>query len=169
MLLRKSDDKRRWDWTEGNIPWLPGGELPAAPLGDLKTSGSSSLSVWHIEGDRSNLTQVVAGLAARRVTTDKFDFALFPEDVLQDAQIQAKICQGDSADDAANRKWHRNLIELTASKLVRLARLIHQHGQVDRFLEQEVRDLIKEGVKNGRIDRKRLSDTLKEAVLRDDR
>ena len=147
------------------MPWLRAGDFPAAPLGDLRTSVASRLSVWHIEGDRSNLKEVVAALAATRDHADKFDFALFPEGVLQEAQIRAEVTRGDSLDLAANQKWHRDLVELSSAKLVRLAELIHLQGQIERLLENEVTELIREGVEAGQLDQRRLNDQLRIDVL----
>ena len=55
--------KRNWDRIP--LPWLAENDLPADPIGDLKTS-NNSLSLWHIEEDESNLERVVLGLIVNR-------------------------------------------------------------------------------------------------------
>lgn len=164
-LLLRGIDKRRWDWTEGDIPWLPAGEFPAAPLADLKTSVHSSLSVWHIQEDKSNLERVIAGLTATRQHLDKFDYILFDERVVADAGVRAQNTEGTSADPEANAQWHRDLAELTSSSLVILARSIHQHGEPNRVQEPVVKQLIARAVNVGQIDSTRLQDQLRREVL----
>lgn len=164
MFLRKVE-RRLWDWREEDIPWLPPNEFPAAPLGDLRTSADSKLSVWHIEEDRSNLALVVAAVAASRDHADKFDYVLFSEDILREVGIHAEVTRGTSRDSATNEQWHRDLTELTASKLVVLARLIGRYGTTDRFMENEVELLIREAIAAGRIDPGKLDPKLRERLF----
>jgi len=165
LLLRGNIDNRRWDWAEGDIPWLPAGEFPAAPLADLRTSLTSSLSVWLIEDDRSNLERVVAALTATRDHLDKYDYILFDERLIGDAGVHAEDTGGRSLDGEANDRWHRDLVQLTSSHLVQLARLIHRHGQPDRVLEPRVKELITGAVRAGLINSARLKDQLRQDVL----
>ncbi len=162
-MLFRLVDKRRWEWD--HITWLPPRELPAAPLGDLRTSADCKLSVWNIEDDKSNLQRLIAALAAKRQHADKFDFALFSEEVLQTASIHVEVSRGDSADAEVNKRWHRDLVELSSSKLVELAKLIHQHGVLERFQEKEIKTLIIEGIDAGRINPDTLDKRLKNDVL----
>jgi hypothetical protein len=163
LLIRV--DKPRWDWNTDDSPWIRPGDIPAAPLTDLRTSQNSELSVWYIENNRSNLARIVAALAGTRDHSDKFDFALFPEAVLTQAQIQSKDSLGNSADRDANSSWHRDLVELTASKLSTLVRLMREQGEIERRFEKQVIELIANGVKQGWIEAQRLKPSLRKAVL----
>ena len=164
MLLIRID-KPRWDWNTDDSPWIPPGDIPAAPLTDLRTSPNSELSVWYVEDNRSNLARIIAALAGTRDHSDKFDFALFPEAVLTQAQIQWNTSLGNSADRDANSSWHRDLIELTASKLSTLARLIREQGEIERRFEKQVVELIADGIEQGWIEAQRLKPSLRRAVL----
>jgi len=160
-FLLRHIDKRRWDRVGEQIPWLPAGELPAAPLGDLKTTVQSVLSVWHIQEDRANLEDVVASLAANRDHSDKFDYTLFDMELLAEAGIRPMSTLGNSPNRVMNEQWHRDLVELTSSKLVQLARLISQGGNFDRVQEERVKELIAEAVNAGRIRKEALSEKLR--------
>jgi hypothetical protein len=164
-FLLRHIDKRRWDRVGEEIPWLPAGELPAAPLGDLKTTVDSVLSVWEIQEDRSNLEEVVAALAATRDTSDKYDYALFEMELLAVAGIRPESTRGNSADDTINDQWHRNLVELTSSKLVQLARSIYEHGSCERVPERRVNELICYAVEAGRIPRANLKENLRRGIF----
>jgi len=163
LLIRV--DKPRWDWSSDDSPWVPPGDIPAAPLTDLRTSPNSELSVWYVEDNRSNLARIVAALAGTRDHSDKFDFALFPEAVLTHAQIQWENSSGNSADRDANSSWHRDLVELTASKLSTLVRLIREQGEIERRFEKQIIELVADGVKQGWIEVQRLKPSLRRSVL----
>jgi hypothetical protein len=139
--------------------------LPAAPLGDLKTTVDSVLSVWQIQEDRSNLEEVVAAIAAKRESSDKFDYALFEIELLAAAGIRSESTPGNSADDTINDQWHRDLLELTSSKLVQLARSIYEHGSCERVPERRVNELISHAVEAGRIRRENLKENLRRGIF----
>lgn len=166
MLLRKVE-KRRWEWLAEDMPWLPPGDIPAAPLGDLRTSPSSRLSVWYVEASKSNLELVIAAVAATRDHLDIFDYALFSEDLARQADIHVEATRGDSADVEANDTWHRDLVDLAASKLVALARLIRERGTVERMQERRVKIVIRHAVGTGRIEEGRLKPELRRAISED--
>ena len=108
MLLFRKIEKERWKWGEKKLNWLTQGEMPAAPLSDLRTSKTSILSVWFIENDRSNLERVVAAMAANLQHVDKFDCIIFPTNLLETVSIPIKTARGQTADNDANQRWHRN-------------------------------------------------------------
>ncbi len=164
-FLLRVIDKRRWDWVEEDIQWLTPGDFPAAPLADLKTSVQSKLSVWHIADNLSNLESVIAAHAATRMNADKLDYTVFNEELLVGAGIRTESTPGNTPDSTVNARWHADLIELTSSKIVELARLIYQYGNHDRTPESRVKQLIAHAVEEGRIDNARLNDGLRSDVF----
>lgn len=155
LYLRQLDNKICWEWggAKDRYPWLLSGQFPAAPLRDLKPSVNSSISIWFIEDDRSNLSRIAASVAAGRNTLDKFDYALFEENLLTQVGVKLKKTEGGSKDTQANRDWHWDLIELTLDQLFKLAQLIHQSAVRDRFFDDEVAGFIEQAIKAGRIRR----------------
>ena len=164
MLLRKVD-KRRWDWSPGTIDWVPSGDIPAAPVADFKTSLDSKISVWHVESDKSNLERIIAGMAATCPSPDKFDYVLFPEEVLKEAEVAAETSLGALPDKDANAKWHRDLVKISAAKLSTLVALIHRRGDVARYLEDDVIELIRKFSEAGLIEKKRIHPGLTKYVF----
>jgi hypothetical protein len=164
VLLRKVD-KRRWDWLPGTTDWVPSGDIPAAPVADFKTSLDSKISVWHIESDNSNLERIIAGMAANCQNPDKFDYVVFPEAVLDEAGVAMETSAGDLPDKDANAKWHRDLVKISAMKLSTLVALIHQRGNVARYLEDDVIGLIRKFSDAGFIEKKRLQAGLAKYIL----
>ena len=153
-LLLRAIRKNRW-YMSDDIPWLPKGEIQADPLGDLAT-GNNTLSVWQVEDDNSNLKQVIAALASNRDSISNLDYAVFDIDLLADTGIKVKINQGATPYEMANF-WHRDLVELTATKLVKLAETMLIHSCRERIPEKTVLNWIKDAVENGQIDKTKLS------------
>ena len=162
MLLRKID-KRRWDLDLARPSWLPTGEFPASPLADLNTSYDSNLSVWLIDEKGSNVKEIVVAMASTRDHVDKFDYALFPESILQDAHIDMQTSPGSTAHVVANQ-WHRGLAALSANKLVSLARLISERGSFYRVGEKDVKEWLEEAIEKQSIDPKKMNKKLKEVI-----
>lgn len=55
--------KRKWDKLD--VPWLPSHDIQGDPLGALRLN-DGTLSVWHIDDDKSNLDIVITALAVTR-------------------------------------------------------------------------------------------------------
>lgn len=153
-LLLRAIRKNRW-YTSDTIPWLPEGEIQADPLGDLAT-GHNTLSVWQVEDDKSNLEQVITALAANRDTISNLDYALFDLELLSTIGIRVEVNEGATPYEKANH-WHCDLVELTATKLVKLAKVMLISSSRERVLEKEILSLIKDAVQTGQIDKTKLS------------
>lgn len=152
FVLRKIR-KAKWYKNE-NVPWLAEGELQADALSDLATQGNA-LSVWMIEDDLSNLRRIIAALVANQTLVSNVDYALLSPQLLLDEQFKFEAVAGDTPDEGANN-WHRDIVELTASRLLRLATLIQQTAQIERLSDKEVIRFLSESVAQGFVDRTRL-------------
>ena len=153
-LILRAIRKNRW-YTSDTISWLPEGEIQADPLGDLAT-GHNTLSVWQVKDDKSNLDQVITALAANRDTISNLDYALFDLDSLSPIGIRVEVNEGATPYERANH-WHRDLVELTATKLVKLATVMLSNSSRERVLEKKILSLIRDAVQTGQIDKARLS------------
>lgn len=152
-FLLRTIRKAKWYKNE-NVPWLAEDELQADALADLSTK-DNELSVWHIEDDRSNLEQVVTALAAGRDYIANLDYALFDQQILSAINIKIKDTKGGSPDEKVN-SWHRDLVELSATKLMELAKAIQTKAVKERVLPKDIVRLIKQAVESGRINRAKL-------------
>jgi hypothetical protein len=145
--------KAKWYKNE-DVSWLAEGELQADALADLATKGNE-LSVWHIEDDRSNLEQVVTAVAAGRDNIANLDYALFDQQILSAINIKIKETKGGSPDEKVNA-WHRDLVELSATKLMELAKAIQTEAAKERILPKDIIRLIKRAIASGQIERAKL-------------
>jgi hypothetical protein len=162
FFLRKIR-KAKW-YKNPDVPWLAEGELQADALGDLATT-ANALSLWHVKDDKSNLDQVVAALAANTHAISNLDYALFDQQIVTEINIKFISTRGDSLDEEVN-SWHCDLIELSASKIMELAKAIQTQAEIKRIQVQEVIQLVAKGISSGRIDRTKMKS---EAIEKIDR
>lgn len=159
LLLRKI---RKDVWIRLQAAWLGPNDTQADVLCNLKTE-SNSLSVWHVEDDRSNFGRVVAAFVSTWKRVDEFEYALLPWQEVQGLGIAVRQMQGISADEEANRRWHFDLAELTAIKLAHLATVV-MNSYKDRLLPKKVSELLAAGVHADRIRKQDLKPSLVESV-----
>ena len=143
FILRKIR-KSKW-YKHEDVPWLAEDELQADALGDLQTS-NNELSVWRVEDDKSNLERIVTALAANVDHVSNFDYALLDMELLSKLSIQTKDSKGDTPDERANVAWHLDLMELSARKLMELAKAIMAKGEKGRVPKKKLAQLIEQGV-----------------------
>lgn len=155
--LLRAIRKTRW-YNSSNITWLTRGEIQADPLGDLATS-QNTLSVWQVEDDGSNLEQIITALASGRDSISNLDYAVFDLNLLCGIGIDIKDEPGVTPYEKANI-WHKDLIELTGRKLVKLAEAMLTNAEIKRISEKEILRLIKEAVANGRIAQAKLKPSI---------
>jgi hypothetical protein len=156
-FLLRSIRKGRWHEIMGTSPTDE--QIRKGPLRDF-ASDDNTLSVWRIEEDRSNLEQVAVALSSKRDSFTNFDYVLVDEALLTEINIKIEQMDGDSPDQEANIRWHRDLVELTDSKLIDLVRAVAEKGETTRIPEKTIARLIQEAVDAGRLDRTRLNKKL---------
>jgi hypothetical protein len=119
-LLRKLDFLQAWDLADrSSYPWLKPDEFPADPINDLHTS-DNSLSVFLVDDDKGNIPQIAGTLAVARGKYDRFDYVLFPDAIVGQLGLQLVENPGKTADERVNL-YHRNISEISAQRLVKLA------------------------------------------------
>ncbi|MEH2299367.1 MAG: hypothetical protein V7K88_10110 [Nostoc sp.] len=145
--------KSKWYKTE-TTAWLLLGEFQSDLLGDLATSGNK-LSVYRVEDDCSNLERLVAALAANCDRIANFDYVLFEEKILKDIGIKSEHTKGETPDETVNN-CHLDLIELSAFRLVDLAKQILDRGKVERFSPLKVTNLLADSIKKGYLNKAKM-------------
>jgi len=155
----------RWD-TADEFDWLAESDIPADPLADFADTTENRLSVWLVDDQKKGLDRVLAGLAANREKTDKPDYVLFPTSILESAGIELEQSGGNTPDGRVN-ETHRNLIHLSATQVLALTTQVwHGRSELKRVGKGIVRQLIAEGVRDGRISMSRLRPKLRDDVRR---
>lgn len=139
-----------------DLPWLNfKKEVPADLLSDLNTR-ENSLSIYEIEDDESNVDRIIAAIASTRNQFAIIDYAVFGSDIINKLNIQINSAIGATPDTEVNN-LHKDLINLTASKLSDLAKEILKKGQFNRRGLKGVKTLIKDGLNNGNIEKTKIN------------
>ena len=145
-LLLRTVRQNRWHKQTAQ-PFLDKDDVPADPLGDLRTT-ENRLSVWIVSEDRSNLERVVRAVAVLKDRIEAEGYVLFDSKILDDAGIEVLDIPGGSPDKDANA-WHQGDLVLSGNKLVALAKGILLHGNSGQILKLRMKELISEGVQQG--------------------
>ncbi len=156
---------RRENWDLGDVE----GERPddQTSARDFSERGSfSDVSVWAIEAGNSNLPQILAALASVRQRLANLDYVVFDDAVLAAHSVSVKNTDGETLDEDANRRWHRELVGLTGEKALKLVHEIKQRGSavVERVPGDDVVKYVAGSVKAGRIVLGKLAPKLKKRV-----
>ncbi len=148
LILRKVK-KPRWLKDDENLRWLAREEPQADALRDLETSGNK-LSVWLVTDDKTNLNDVVVALIATGDLVSHFDYVLIDYNVLDRLGVRVENAEGETPHELANQ-WHVNLPELSAAKLLQLAREVQSGSAPARIPEKVARQLFINAVRDGKI------------------
>jgi hypothetical protein len=152
FILRKIR-KARWHRNDV-LDWLLPDEIQADSLLDLSTK-DNQLSIYIVEDDRSNLERIIAALAGNCDFISNVDYALLPAEVLSENEIEVAGVKGETSDEQVNEA-HRDLIHLSASKILELAKSIGTKGERTRLTAKRVSEMIGRSIANGYIDKTRL-------------
>ena len=149
LLLRTVRQNR---WLKGEAAaFLERDDVPADSLGDLVTS-QNLLSVWEIAQDHSNLKRVVRAVAVGREKLADMGYVVFNSEALTAAGIPIRDNLGASPDQGANA-WHRDLV-LSGNKLVALAKAILRDGESGVVLKFDLKQLVRDGIRDGQLPEK---------------
>jgi hypothetical protein len=144
--------KARWN-IHPDISWLDPNDVQADTLLDLKTE-NNQLSVYFLD-DAAALDQLAAALASTCDNIANFDYVLFSQEILSEIGINVAKATGDTPDDTIN-SWHRHLSEISATKLVQLAKEARARGTIDRLSHKTVHKLVARGMVTNQLDRTRM-------------
>lgn len=159
LVLRKIS-KSRWYIDK---PWLQLHDLKADATKDLAAT-DGKLSIYLVEETNSStLDRVIAALGANVDRPDKFDFALIDLQLLMELGFETKDTPGVTPDNEVN-SWHREMVNLSITKIMRLAFLIRDQAKRDRISQPEVVELVKNGIAAGHLDRNRMKENFLQKI-----
>lgn len=157
LVLRKIR-KAKW-YKNDRVPWLTEGELQADALDDLRTMGNK-LSIYLIDDDRANLEQVATALAtANTEYISDFEYALINYEVVERLNIKIENTEGATPDPLVN-SYHRDLAELTASKIMALATVVQAESERKVFLKKNVVKMVLDALASQQLNRERIKPEL---------
>jgi len=166
LAVRKIDNKILWEapLDEEQKKWLGERDLCADALEDLFTV-KNTLSIFLIDENVSE-ERIFIALSAARNSVQDIDYVIFDLSACDDLEIECTAVEGDTPDNAVN-KVHRDLIQLTATKVAALGNLMKQRGQTRRVRYKTVGRSINSSIGAGSLDLARMDAALKESLQKE--
>ncbi|MCC6445365.1 MAG: hypothetical protein IT210_18135 [Armatimonadetes bacterium] len=159
-LLLRMVRESRWRMDEnGNIDLLEA-------IRDLKTAGQG-ISVWHAEDDRSNLSRIIAALAASAPYLRDAEYMLFDRILLAELDLQCCKTQGATLDRTANEEWHEDIMISSEKDRLRLADVLYRNGSIAIIIKKQIKRLVAHSVVHGWIPFSELSDTIQQQIIQE--
>lgn len=153
MLVRKLNKKI---WIDREILADLGG-MQGDALKNFNTS-ENALSLYYVD-DAVTAKRVAAAIACGRERLDNADFAVFDESVIDELHLEVDRTPGETADTVVNGN-HINVINLTATKVARLAGFVHEKGNLGRVTKKQLTSMLKALIRGTDVDRTRISDSV---------
>jgi hypothetical protein len=155
VLLRTTLSPELW-WREKVDELLRRDQVPADCVSDLPTK-RNALSVYEV-ADEDAAERVVAALALQKAiggATQKQSLRdmsglMFDARLLANLGIATKRIKGNTPDQTVN-DWYLDLIDLTGSQLVELAKVLLQNTEPVTFFHPKLLKRVKAGVEEGLI------------------
>ena len=135
--------------------------FPADPLADLNTT-SNVLSVYYIDQENRDINIVIAGIAITK-PIENFGYALVKLSDVRPDGFEIIENPGTTPSKETNQ-LHREIINLTAEKLVKLAKLIHRSPKKTTVLKREVENIVKDALLHNKPDKERIKPELREKL-----
>jgi hypothetical protein len=151
-LLRQLAKASIWADHETSSLW-ENDDCPAEILELMRAS--SGFSVWEVSGN-DDIERTVAATSLLRTKIDDYVFVLLNEEELRSFGIRLKTAPGLTLDSEINRN-HRDLINLTGNKFMRLAKIITKESEINTIQRDRIITRIREEFNSGRFDRNKFS------------
>lgn len=164
LVLRATRSNIIWDKSANEYSWLEKNDIAADAVTDLETR-ENDLSIFVINDDLSQLDRCLSALAANRMRLKPLDYILFDTRVIDQLQLETNDLEGNLRDKEVN-KLHRNIIKLSANKLIKLSNIIMDSCIPNRILDDQVADIIVNSITNKWIEEKSINEKLLEDIKR---
>ena len=168
LVLRKIDDGKIWAKSEEKKDWLKSKELPSESLINFKAKGNC-ISMYRIT-KKNDIDDIVLALSYNRyrgkkgsnprkkIRLEQVEVVLIDESKIKKAGFKISDSRLGNTEFENVNKQHIDIEKLSDTKLVELARLLHNsHSEYKLYSEAKLFDLIGKRLKKGNI-----SNTIKE-------
>lgn len=151
LILREVQNVMWWSvFRESNEGWLLDSECRGDVFKSLRSTGCS-LSIFRLEEDSpDHLERMLAAFAAQREEAAQLDFAILDESDFIELGLRLTDAPGETPDSVVN-SWHRNIVELSASRIQQLAACLQSQATFCRKREKDVLRLIKKALEAGHL------------------
>jgi len=137
--------------------------FPADPLADLNTT-QNNLSCFYIDDKKSNLEDIIAGLASNKQRLSHFGYILIDLQVIKNNRFKINKTEIGTTPCLKANARHVNIEELTAKKLINFAKLAHTSPDINTKTKKQVKQLLLKAAKCGNLDTSKMWESLKKEL-----
>lgn len=158
IVFREIGSRVPWNEKLEEEDWLSDEDIRADALKSFK-SDHNTLSVYVYE-DVTHIKRIIGAFCAARDNVSKLDYALFDESLLNDIKVLQEATPAINVPDSEVANWHRDLVKLSGTKVLELAKIIKQKGEIKRAQDVEVGKAINKLITLKLIDETKLKASL---------
>ena len=133
--------QKRWH----RLNWMSEDDIQGDAFLDLQTT-NNKLSIFKVVNP-SDTERIAVAIAAKRSNFSVFDYVVFSDDALIEADVVIRQTVGQTPDTEAN-KLHHAIQELNANKLTLLAKVISDNT-LERLLAGEMEEKLRVAFNRG--------------------
>jgi hypothetical protein len=156
-LLYREIKLPRWK-LDSALP--PDSDFPSDCFGDLATQ-HSALSFWLDE--QSDPELIAVAVAANKPTVKQVDLLGLDPTIIDGLGVEVQSTIGNSRFAQVNH-LHRDVANLTAFKLLKLANRMAALGEVHTFLPKKIAQLLKTHIDAGKLDASKIERSLLDRI-----
>ncbi|MBN1975379.1 MAG: hypothetical protein JW787_17200 [Sedimentisphaerales bacterium] len=151
--------------SDRTFDWLSKGDIPSDPLYSFGINGNS-MSVWYYENQEIT-HRIVAALASNKQDIQEINFLIIEENELKEHEFKIVHANGSTPDNELNLNFHHNITDISAHKILNYVKHLWNMDQqkfidkIIRFQPKDVMNHIKQGITNGWIKERILSEKIK--------
>ena len=146
LLVRKLDTAK---WIPSDsFEWLAPDDIEADPIGDLATT-DNGLSVYLVENEELT-KRVVAAIAAKASASKNqaLGYVIIDKALLDEWGFKLDDSEKGTTQDLEVNDWHRNIIELSANRIIHLVKAMKDmdpHPVFPNELVETLKNSVQEG------------------------
>jgi hypothetical protein len=173
--LARKINRNKWNTTshDGST------DIQADALTGCLRAQSNDLSVWQCDTARSDVSEIVLALTLvdSKSRIDKMYIVLIDKNDIESDRINLKVTSGNTLIEDLQPR-HRDLVDLTMTKLCRLAQLVSRQvenydGQenavtscLHSFTKTQVANIIRNAINSGRVRKDQLSESIQKDIAK---
>ena len=128
------------------------------------TSSKNELSVFLLEND-DQIELILSAIVASSKSLDNTDYVIIDRSLIDSLDIAIEEDLGKTLNNSIN-KLHLNLTQLSAEKVLKLARAIQEQGQIGRINKNRIAAAIQRQIVEGHLNENELTDEVRDKVKR---
>lgn len=144
-----------------NNEWLAPDSILADALKNFSSS-ENELSVFLLEND-DQIELILSAIVASSKSFDNTDYVIIDHSLIDELDIAIEEYPGKTFNNSVN-KLHLNLKQLSAEKVIKLARAVQEQGQIGRVGKTRIAAALQRQIIEGHLNENQLTEEVRAKV-----